>query len=132
MRILVVDDEAEIRDVLSVLLSTEDLDVVTARNGREAIQMALSSPPDMILMDIHMPVLDGVTATTLLKRHSVTAHIPIIAMSAGRHLRQHISGLRADSIIAKPFDLDELLAHIGLYDRPAMQGADAPFQGYAW
>jgi CheY-like chemotaxis protein len=132
MRILVVDDEAEIRDVLSVLLSSEDLDVDTATNGREAIQMALESPPDMILMDIHMPVLDGVKATALLKRHHATAHIPVVAMSAGRHLRRHIAGLPADSIIAKPFDLDELLAHIGLYSRPELPAVDAPFQGYAW
>ncbi|HEU5424582.1 MAG TPA: response regulator, partial [Nitrolancea sp.] len=110
MRVLIVDDEAEIRDVLSLLLAGEDIEVLAAEDGWEGLRLARDEQPDLILMDIHMPVLDGVTATALLKRDPRTAHIPVIAMSAGRNLRRQSSGLSADGLLAKPFDLDELLA----------------------
>ena len=122
MRVLIVDDEAEIRDVLSLLLAGEDIEVVAAADGREGLRLARECRPDLILMDIHMPTLDGVTAIALLKRDPRTAHIPVIAMSAGRNLRRQVAGLSADGLLAKPFDLDELLAHVGLYNRPALRG----------
>lgn len=122
MRVLIVDDEAEIRDVLSLLLAGEDIEVLAAEDGWEGLRLARDEQPDLILMDIHMPVLDGVTATALLKRDPRTAHIPVIAMSAGRNLRRQSSGLSADGLLAKPFDLDELLAHVGLYNRQELPG----------
>ena len=117
LRILVVDDQVEIRDVLGLLLAGEDIEVIAAEDGWEGLRLARERAPDLILMDIHMPVLDGVTATALLKRDPRTAHIPVIAMSAGRNLRRQSAGLSADGLLAKPFDVDELLAHVGLFQR---------------
>lgn len=81
-RILVVEDnEVNLAMVLD-MLSIHDCEVFVAKNGKEAIDLAQSSDPDLILMDIRMPVMDGIEATKILKANSETSHIPIIALTA--------------------------------------------------
>jgi DNA-binding response OmpR family regulator len=112
VQILIVDDDPTIRSVLEALLDDEGYVPVTAANGREAVDRVHADPPRLILMDLMMPIMSGVDAIRQLKTDVTTAHIPIIAMSAGFILRESISDLLADSIISKPFDLDSLVAAI--------------------
>lgn len=112
VRILIVDDDPTIRSVLEALLEDEGFTPVTAANGQEAVTIVRDSPPALVLMDLMMPVMNGVEAARTLKSEPETAGIPIIAMSAGFILRESIDDLLADSIISKPFDLDALIANI--------------------
>lgn len=111
-RILIVDDDPTIRSVLEALLEDEGFLPVVAANGREALRIIETDPPELVLMDLMMPVMTGVDAVRHLKSNPETATIPIIAMSAGFILRESIDDLLADSIISKPFDLDALIANI--------------------
>ncbi len=112
VRILIVDDDPTIRSVLEALLEDEGFTPVTAANGQEAVTIVRDDPPALVLMDLMMPVMNGVEAARTLKSEPKTASVPIIAMSAGFILRESIDDLLADSIISKPFDLDALIANI--------------------
>lgn len=112
VRILIVDDDPTIRSVLEALLEDEGFTPVTAANGQEAVMIVRDDPPALVLMDLMMPVMNGVEAARTLKSEPQTASVPIIAMSAGFILRESIDDLLADSIISKPFDLDALIANI--------------------
>lgn len=112
MRILIVDDDPTIRSVLEALLEDEGFSPVSAANGQEAVNAVRADPPALVLMDLMMPVMSGVDATRVLKTDPATAHVPIIAMSAGFILREAVDELLADGLVAKPFDLDALVASI--------------------
>ncbi len=112
VRILIVDDDPTIRSVIEALLEDEGFTPVTAANGQEAVAIVRDNPPALVLMDLMMPVMNGVEAARTLKSAPETASVPIIAMSAGFILRESIDDLLADSIISKPFDLDALIANI--------------------
>lgn len=112
VRILIVDDDPTIRSVLEALLEDEGFVPVTAANGKEAVAIVRNDPPALVLMDLMMPVMNGLEASRTLKTDPETATVPIIAMSAGFILRESIDDLLADSIISKPFDLDALIANI--------------------
>lgn len=124
--ILIVDDDPTIRSVLEALLEDEGFALTTASNGREALRSVHEDPPSLILMDLMMPVMSGVDAVRELKTDPRTADIPVIAMSAGFILRESIEDLLADSIIAKPFDLDALVANIHATLRSARDGHAEP------
>ncbi len=119
-RILIVDDDRGIRELLAELLGTEGYEVLQAANGAQAVELARAEQPDLILMDLMMPVLDGADAMTILKRDPRTCDSRIIAMSAGRNLRHQVDDGLADSFLAKPFDLDRLLADVALHLRAGM------------
>lgn len=124
--ILIVDDDPTIRSVLEALLEDEGFAPQTASNGQEALRMVQDEPPSLILMDLMMPVMSGVDAVRQLKSDPRTAGIPVIAMSAGFILRESIEDLLADSIIAKPFDLDALIASIHATLRRASEDPTDP------
>ncbi|HET9015232.1 MAG TPA: response regulator [Thermomicrobiaceae bacterium] len=121
-RILVVDDDPAIRDLLDELLSDEGYEVYTAPDGRAAIAAAQARQPHVILMDLMMPYVDGITATRTLKGDPTTDWIQIIAMSAGVNLRMAAAQLPADGLVGKPFDIDALLADVHLHLRRALDG----------
>lgn len=123
-RILIVDDDPAIRNLLVELLTDEGYQTLEAVNGLEAVALAQGAVPDLILMDLMLPVLDGAVATQTLKGAAETGGIPIIAMSAGANLRLHADTLPADGVLAKPFDLDELLAEIAIQLRRARREDD--------
>lgn len=81
-RVLVAEDHADIRLMMKFMLKTKGHIVLEASNGREAVELAGSDLPDIILMDLSMPVLDGFEATRQIKSLSATSHIPIVAVSA--------------------------------------------------
>lgn len=111
-RILLADDYPDIRKVLALLLGQYGHEIIEAGNGQEAIDFAKQQAPDLILMDMSMPVLSGWDATRMIKADPATALIPIIALTAhamkGDRERTWEAG--CDAIITKPID-DELLQH---------------------
>jgi DNA-binding response OmpR family regulator len=111
-RILVVEDDPVIQNLLIEFLNDEGFQVISAADGQTGVDIARDERPDLILMDLMLPVLDGMSATQQLKRHAATSDIPIIAISASTNLRLHAEHLPADSVVGKPFDLDTLLAAV--------------------
>lgn len=111
-RILVVEDDPVIQSLMVEFLSDEGFDIVSAGDGQSGVDLARNAHPDLILMDLMLPVMDGMCATRTLKRDPETREIPIIAVSAGTNLRIHAEHLPADSVVGKPFDLDTLLAAV--------------------
>lgn len=111
--ILVVDDDPSITNVLELLLGMEQYKVLTARNGEEGIALAKRVQPDLILMDILMPELNGHMASTMIKADPATKHIPIILLTATAQMAGNIA-IDGNAIftIHKPFEPEELVAKI--------------------
>jgi len=107
-KILVVDDEKEIRDLLSIYLREDGYDVIAASNGQEAISMAQAELPQVILMDVKMPGIDGVETCKRLKEEERTKSIPVIMVTAyqDRDVEAYLEG--ADDFVNKPFDKTEI------------------------
>jgi CheY-like chemotaxis protein len=105
--------------MLVELLTDEGYDTLVAGDGRTAVEIARNDGPDVILMDLMLPVLDGASATRLIKSNPKTDWIRIIAMSAGANLRLQADDLPADGVVSKPFDLDALLADVFIQLREA-------------
>jgi CheY-like chemotaxis protein len=112
-RILIVDDEAAVADLIEAVLVSEGYTVAIARDGVQGILLARDWKPDLVLMDVMLPGVDGTTAIRRLKADPQTADLPIVAMSAGRTIRRQSNELTdADAALAKPFDIEALLAQI--------------------
>jgi CheY-like chemotaxis protein len=114
--VLVVDDSADIRELWRLWLTFWGFSVHEARNGYDAIQKATELQPDLILMDLWMPVVDGVEAMRRQKADSRTSHVPVLAVSAQSHAPDSSAALAAgaDAFLTKPCDPDRLLDHIRL------------------
>jgi twitching motility two-component system response regulator PilH len=113
-RILVIDDSPTERHVLVELLTKGGYQVSTAENGEEGIRKAKDDLPDLILMDVVMPGLNGYQATRTLTRDEKTKHIPVIVCTSKGQETDKIWGLRqgAQDYLAKPINGEELLAKI--------------------
>jgi len=120
-RILIVDDEALLREALAYALRDEGYVTLEAANGREAVERVASERPDLVLMDVMMPVLDGRQALHLIRSAQPWAMTPVVMMSAavGRELLDaSIAGY-----LAKPFDIDRLIQLVvTLIGRPPSSG----------
>ena len=105
-RILLVEDNEDNRIVYTTVLLHFGYDVVSARNGEEGIRSARETIPDLILMDISLPVVNGWEATGVLKADPRTAHIPIIALTAHamREDRERAYALGCDGFLTKPIE----------------------------
>lgn len=103
--ILVVDDNMEIRSYLTSLLYDENYNVISAEDGVQALQLANEEQPDLIISDIMMPEMDGITLCSTIKNDQNTSHIPVILLSARTSTVFEVSGLQtgADDYIKKPF-----------------------------
>ncbi|MCP4360276.1 MAG: response regulator [Chloroflexi bacterium] len=112
--ILVVDDEAYIREMLTMLLELQGFAVVEAVDGRDALEKIPDIEPDVIILDVMMPRMDGITLCQILRRDPETAHLPIIMLSGKTHLNAKQDGLAAgaDYYLFKPMKTAELLANI--------------------
>ena len=111
MRILVADDLEDTRCVLKLLLEMKGHAVLEAENGRVAVECALKERPDLILMDLNMPIMDGLDATQRIRENSSTALIPIVVLSS--HMDDAVWRDRAlrcgcNACYSKPLDFDGL------------------------
>jgi len=116
IKILYVEDNEENIYMLSRRLKKKGFEIVIARDGEEGIALAQHESPDLILMDLSLPKLDGWGATKQLKGNSETQHIPIIALSAHAMAEHKASALEAgcDDYDTKPVDLARLLSKINM------------------
>jgi two-component system OmpR family response regulator len=116
-RVLVVDDEESITDVISVLLRHLEFDVETAATGREALDRADSNPPDLIVLDVMLPDIDGFEVCRRMRAGGVEA--PVIFLTALDKVTDKVTGLElgGDDYLTKPFSLDELVARVKAHIR---------------
>jgi two-component system, cell cycle response regulator DivK len=115
--ILVVEDQEDNRQILRDLLASSGFLMIEAHDGQQALAMARSQRPDLILMDIQLPVVDGYEATRSIKRDPELKHIPVIAITSyalsGDEERAREAG--CDAYIAKPYSTRHVLAKIGQF-----------------
>ncbi|MGO8835981.1 MAG: response regulator transcription factor [Limisphaerales bacterium] len=111
-RILIVEDEAPMRTALADLLAAEGYRVLSAVDGESGLQRALDEKPDLILLDIMMPKLDGFALCAELRRLSST--VPVLMLTAKGQIEDRVAGLDAgaDDYLVKPFSTEELLARV--------------------
>ncbi|MGP1522208.1 MAG: response regulator transcription factor [Treponema sp.] len=111
MRILIVEDDSGISDFLQLELEHEGFDVLHAEDGRKALELFESGAPDIILLDIMLPKLNGLE---VLRRIRKTSRVPVIMLTARGDTLDKVSGLDsgADDYLAKPFEIEELLARM--------------------
>ncbi|WP_425279263.1 response regulator transcription factor [Arthrobacter nanjingensis] len=111
-KLLVVDDEPNIRELLSTSLRFAGFDVVAAGNGREALAKAESESPDLIVLDVMLPDMDGFNVTRKLR--AAGRHIPVLFLTAKDDTEDKVMGLTVggDDYVTKPFSLDEVVARV--------------------
>jgi len=110
LRVLIVDDEPDIRATVSAMLQIEGYHVAEAANGADALAAVESDPPDVILLDMRMPVLDGWGFAAEMRRRNHA--IPIVVMTAARDAARWASEVTATAFVAKPFGYDDLIAAV--------------------
>lgn len=126
-QILVVDDEPRYVRLMEANLLTEDYDVLRAYDGQKAVETVAENHPDLVLLDVMMPILDGITACERIREFS---NVPIIMVTAKGEERDRIRGLDvgADDYVVKPFSATELLARVRAVLRRAESNGSASFQ----
>lgn len=120
--ILIVDDDDAIRTFVSMSLDEEGYEVITARNGIEALNLVQQNQPLLILLDMRMPGMDG---RTFIEQYQATVELqsPIIVLTAGRNNSQSAAELNVAELLAKPFDLNDLLKVVERYAQPGARSA---------
>jgi diguanylate cyclase (GGDEF)-like protein len=113
-RVLVVDDDDDIVRVVRINLELEGFEVDTARDGQEALDRAAANPPDIVLLDIMMPRMDGLTALRKMRSQPALASTSIVLLTARGLTEDRVNGLElgADDYVTKPFDVVELIARV--------------------
>jgi CheY-like chemotaxis protein len=120
-RVLLVDDEQDIREAVSEALQYEGHDVVTAVDGAEALRACRLSRPDVILLDLMMPGMNGWEFRVAQRREPELSEIPVVVVSAlGR-----VGTIEATAFLPKPFSLEDLLSAVRRFGGPARQPAHA-------
>lgn len=116
-KILIIEDNVKNRKILADILVFHKYEVLEAVNGEKGIEIAKEQKPDLILMDIQMPVMDGYAAAKILKSDSGTKHIGIIAITSYAMLGDRQKALDAgmDDYVSKPFNIIEVLGLIKKY-----------------
>jgi len=116
-KILVVEDDPIIMNLIVILLEREGYMVVQAASAEEGISLAHGGPPDLILMDVALPGLDGLEATRILKGDGLTSRVPVIALTAQARKEDEEKALRAgcDGFIPKPLSTRPFLEKVSSY-----------------
>ena len=114
-RVVVADDDADIVDILTFNLEAAGYTVLSASDGEAARDLILSTMPDLVVLDVMMPKMDGLEVLTVIKAHSQTRSIPVVMLTAKTSDNDLWQGwdAGADYYITKPFDLEELMRFIG-------------------
>lgn len=141
-RVLVVDDSTTGRALIRARLRAEYYEVIEARNGKDALALAMDDPPDLVLLDLSLPGMDGLELCRRLKSERRTAHVPIVMLTASDAHADRLRALEAgaDDFLTKPFDDLALLSRVAsltrikmLIDELALRGEDAqppPFSAF--
>ncbi len=114
--VLVVDDDPDILDAICDILDAEGYRVCRARHGQEALEQVESERPDIILLDLMMPVMDGVAFSQALRKRPAVSDVPIVVISADGN-PQRAAAVGAAGYLAKPFDIDALLTQVAWITR---------------
>jgi len=122
-RILFIDDEPEILKAVKFYLEDEDFEVHTTTEGHRAVELAETLKPDLIILDVMMPVMDGIQVCRQLRSRTRTRMIPIIFLTARESIEDKIKGLEAGGVdyITKPFNNQELMARIKAHIRHSQE-----------
>jgi two-component system, OmpR family, phosphate regulon response regulator PhoB len=130
-RIVLVEDEPDIAEVLRYNLEKEGLRVTTERRGDSALEAIRRNPPDLVLLDLMLPGLDGLEVTRALKRDGATARLPIVMLTAKGEEVDRIVGLElgADDYIPKPFSPREVVLRVKAVLRRLADGGEAHGRG---
>ena len=108
-RVLVVDDDPDIRDLLVTALADDGYVAESARDGRDALDVLDRFDADVVILDLMMPVMDGWTFAARMREHHT---IPIVVLSAATDITRHAKSIGAADVVPKPFDLETLLPTI--------------------
>ncbi|MEA3221877.1 MAG: response regulator, partial [Thermodesulfobacteriota bacterium] len=113
-KILVVDDEKDIVELIKFNLIREGFEMITSYNGEDALKLVKGKSPDLIILDLMLPGMDGLEVCRILKRNSSTFSIPIIMLTAKGEETDIVTGLElgADDYIPKPFSIKEIIARV--------------------
>ncbi len=113
-RILIVEDNPDLRDILQWHIEHQGYDTILAFNGKEAVDLATSQVPDLIIMDMMMPVMDGHQATRMIREHPSTYSTPILAVTARVTMKDKEDCIQSgcDEFIAKPYTSIQLISSI--------------------
>lgn len=107
--VLIVEDYSDIRTMMKFLVQGYGYQVIEAADGQEAVERVKQFPPDLILMDLSLPVMDGITATQIIRKFDGFAKVPIIAVTAyGNSFYRRAIEAGCDDLINKPLDFDNL------------------------
>ncbi|MCD4752615.1 MAG: response regulator transcription factor [Anaerolineaceae bacterium] len=120
--ILVVDDEQHYRDLIRINLATEGYEVINASNGEEALEILTNKQPDLVILDVLMPIMDGLTTCKKIRQFS---NVPLIFLTALANEIDRVKGLNlgADDYLAKPFSAQELIARVRAILRRSSSGS---------
>lgn len=121
MKVLVVEDEKNIRDLVCLHLGLEGYECVPTGDGKDAMTLAAEKPFDLIILDLMLPSIDGVTITRAIRRHGPNRDAPILMLTARREESDKVMGLDsgADDYLTKPFGVRELVARAAALTRRA-------------
>ena len=113
-KVLVVDDDALVRGLVTESLESRGLKVITAPNGQDGLNLAKKHRPDLVLLDVRMPEMDGLELCRQLRRGFLTSTIPIIMLTSLDQTADKVEGMEvgADDYVTKPFDARELVARV--------------------
>jgi len=127
IKILIADDDPDIRDVLKLTLGEENYEIMEAPDGEEALKIIRSKPLDLVLLDYKMPKMDGRQLCNLIKRDLLLQHLPIIMVTGKGEISDKIEGIDsgADDYVVKPFEPKELLARIRMVLRRTKRDLEA-------
>lgn len=122
-RVLVVDDEPDVVMIIKTTLQAEGYDVVSANNGKDALEEAFETRPDLIVLDVMMPGMTGFDVLKELKANESTATVPIVMLTGVSEKSKIQEAIQSgiDYYVVKPFDFDDLLSKI----KQALEGFDA-------
>jgi len=109
-KVLIIEDNKDIRENIDELLQLSNFEVVTANNGQEGVEVIQKEKPDLILCDVHMPVMNGYQVLEAVKSKPETAKIPFVFITSSSQKKAIEKGVLsgADSYLVKPFQMEEL------------------------
>jgi two-component system response regulator len=125
--VLIVEDHDDTREMLQILLSAYGCHVIGAENGQEALDLAEQLHPDLILLDMKLPILDGLTVARIVRSHPTLNHVPIIGVTgmATPQFEREVLAAGCDYFLAKPFDFAQLKKLIKTLTHSMSQSAKA-------